>query len=116
MTKDSVLICTDGTLGVAPDSPSEGTTTTIKFGGKVIDTVLALGSNYARDCKAILVPYGSDVTVKASINYNLNFYYFGTNFPVIALSKGSTTTFKAVRDLFMQYNSESVQQNENAPT
>lgn len=99
MEKTSVFICASIDLAV-------NTRTIVRYAGAVIDPELVYGRTLENNCRGILVPYGSDVTINTPAEYDYYLMPYGGNsdgynvFMVIAA--GSSTTFKAVRDLYIK--------------
>lgn len=116
MVKDSVLISGGVNLGASPSAPGTSNNITVTFGGQVIEPILVLGSSLDTNCRAILVPYGAEVTIKVLNGYNLLVCAIGDTRPIIQYSAGTTNKFLAVRDLYLQTINISTLLDENAPT
>lgn len=116
MVKDTVLISGGVNLGASPSAPATSNNITVTFGGQVIEPILVLGSSLGTNCRAILVPYGAEVTIKVLNGYDLLVCSIGETRPIIQYRSGTTNKFLAVRDLYLQTINISAQQDENAPT
>lgn len=110
MNKDMVFICASASLNI-------GTNVIVKYAGKVIEPIIIYGTSLS-NCRGILVPYGSDITFKAKSNLNYYFLPYGPNSDsystFLFVASNGSTTFKAVRDLFIKDVSAST--NSDAPT
>lgn len=115
MVKDSVLISGGINLGASPSASPEGNVITVTVGGKTIEPVLVFGTDLASNCRAILVPYGAEVTLKVTNSYNLNIRVNSAD-NIIRYSAGSTNKFLAVRDTYIDDIAISQQSDEIAPT
>ena len=116
MERNSVLLSSNSNLGASPSAPIAGNQVTVTVGGKVVDPLLVLGTDLMSNCRAILIPYGSDVKIKVTETFNLNVYGYGSTQLLTVFNSGETYTFKAVRDFYLASSSKQTQQDETAPT
>lgn len=116
MVKDTVLITGSINLGASSDAQPNGNVTTVKYGGKTIEPILVLGTDLSKNCRGIIIPYGSDITFKVTEFYNINIFYNGFQNVSMTLMAGNTYTFKAVRDIYCKDIPKNTQQDKNAPT
>lgn len=99
MEKTSVFICASIDLAV-------NTRTIVRYAGEVIVPELVYGRTLENNCRGILVPYGSDITIKTPQDYDYYLMPYCGNSSVyntfMVISAGGSMTFKAVRDLFIK--------------
>lgn len=99
MEKTSVFICASIDLAV-------NTRTIVRYAGAVIVPELIYGRTLENNCRGILVPYGSDVTFQSPTGYDCYLMPYSGNSSVyntfMVIPAGSSTTFKAVRDLYIK--------------
>ena len=112
MVIDSVLITSSLDLSVS----QKGKIISVTLGGKPIEPILIVGTSLSNNCKAILVPYGSNVTIINNEQFAIGLSYVTDQNIISRLNQSQQTTFIAVRDMFIVKLDSQTLKDEIAPT